>query len=365
MGILKLNEIPRSLDEVSQEWVEMALLGDRGGDVTLPSFRLEPLEANNSTTARLVFADRPRSLPLPSSLVLKLCPEGHGFLGASEPNYYVRDYIGLTAGPIVECYGTVGSLAATSQSVGNGYAIFLEDLGRDYTDNKRTEPDAAHAANLGHALGQLHSHHWGPDADPEGPHDLEAEFQRFLSHVSGGIEPIFADLGDELDPSSRARLTRAFIDDADRMVGRAMDGNGLTLVHGDPNPTNVLSTHAASGNGPPLYLIDRQPFEWSLRLWLGASDLVYAAAPFWPEEHRRALQHTLMDSYHRTLLENGVRSYSWEDLLEDWKSCACMAAFTAIEWGSDPTSLKEMKWLWERQLHRALVLLEDCDAGFE
>jgi hypothetical protein len=42
-----------------------------------------------------------------------------------------------------------------------------------------------------------------------------------------------------------------------------------------------------------------------------------------------------------------------------------MAAATAVEWGNDPGALKDMKWLWERQLKRALALLEDCDAGRE
>lgn len=41
-----------------------------------------------------------------------------------------------------------------------------------------------------------------------------------------------------------------------------------------------------------------------------------------------------------------------------------MAALKAIEWGCDPASLKEMKWLWERQLKRSLALLEDCYIGF-
>ena len=357
------NQFPRNLDDVSQEWVEMALLGDAGGDAALPSFRLEPLDANNSTTARLVFARQPRNLPIPQTLFLKICPEGHGFLGASEPYYYRRDYVGLTSGPIPECFAAVGTFGATSESVGKGYAIFLEDLSPDYTDNKKTEPDKKHAALLGRALAQLHSFHWGSSADPEGPHDLEADFQRFLSHVSLGLEPIIEVLGAELDTSSRSRLEKAFCDDADRMLRRALAGNGLTLVHGDPNPTNVLTSNAPGGNRPPLFLIDRQPFDWSLRLWLGASDLVYAAVPYWPVEHRRALQHTLLASYHQTLLENGVCSYSWEDLLEDWKICVCIAAFTAIEWGSDPVSLKEVKWLWERQLQRALVALKDCDAG--
>lgn len=136
------------------------------------------------------------------------------------------------------------------------------------------------------------------------------------------------------------------------------------IVNSDPNPTNVLTCKMPGQHRQPLYLLDRQPFSWSLRLWLAASDLVYAAVPFWPVEHWRRLQLTLLAQYYKTLLANGVQSYTWDDLLRDWEICACMAAFAAIKWGCDPASLKEMKWLWKRQLRRALVLLEDVDAGF-
>lgn len=355
------NLIPSSLKEVSQSWLERVL----HDGLQMPAFNLQPIDANNSSTARLVFADDPPTERIPQSCILKLCPAGHEFLGASEVNYYNRDYAGLSNAPIPRCYHAVWTDLAISRSIGQGYALFLEDLGPNYTDHKMIEPVDTHARDLGRALGQLHAHHWGGNGDPEGPHDLKSDFSRFLSHVTKGLEPILDELGDTLDDSSRARLVKVFDTDADRMLQRAMAGNGLALIHGDPNPTNVLTSNAQHESRPPLFLIDRQPFEWSLRLWLGASDLVYAAVPFWPEGHRRALQKTLLLSYHEQLLANGVRTYSLSDLRDDWKICACMAAFTAIEWGSDPRSLKDMRWLWERQLRRALMFLEDSDADTE
>lgn len=185
-----------------------------------------------------------------------------------------------------------------------------------------------------------------------------------MAHVSQGLDPILAELGDTLSPAWRKRLIKAFTEDSAHMLDRVMDGNGLTLVHGDPNPTNVLTRHKGTGQGQPLYLIDRQPFKWSLRLWLGASDLVYCAVPFWPEDLRRSLQKSVLQGYHQALVVNGIETYSWDDLQTDWRLCACMAAFTAIEWGSDPVSLKSMKWPWGRQPNRALLFLEDCDAAF-
>jgi hypothetical protein len=339
--------------------LEQALFGGS----PLPAFDLQKVDANNSSTARLIFADDPPVPHIPRSCILKLCPAGHEFLGASEVNYYSRDYVGLPDAPIPVCYQALWAGGATAQSMGQSYALFLEDLTADHTDHKQIEPVESHAAKLGHALGQLHAYRWGCSADPEGPHNLQSDFSRFLAHVSKGLEPILDELGDTLDVASRARLINVFDTDADRMLQRALSGKGLTLVHGDPNPTNVLTSKSPHKKRPPLYLIDRQPFQWSLRLWLGASDLVYAVVPFWPEGHRRALQKTLLLRYHQALLANGVQSYSLQDLQDDWEVSACMAAFTAIEWGADPASLKDMKWLWEKQLRRALSFLQDCDAG--
>jgi len=351
--------MPRSIADVSQSWLEFVLNdGSR-----LPAFEIRPINANNSSAGRLLFADDPPTRVVPRSCFLKLCPAGHDFLGASEVNYYNRDYAGLSDAPIPKCYHAVWASGTTTQSIGQGYALFLEDLSADYTDNKLLDPTGTHAARLGYALGRLHSYRWGHSADPEGPHDLKSDFERYLAHVSKGLEPVLHELGDRLDAPSRARLTKVFDTDADSMLQRAIAGHGLTLVHGDPNPTNVLTCAAPLNDRPSLFLIDRQPFHWSLRLWLGASDLVYATVPFWSEEHRRAHQKTLLESYHKTLLELGVSGYSFEDLREDWQLCACMAAFTAIEWGADPASLRNMKWLWEMQLRRALVFIEDCERG--
>ena len=84
------------------------------------------------------------------------------------------------------------------------------------------------------------------------------------------------------------------------MLQRITGGGGLTLLHGDPNPTNVLT-----GLTPlqPLYLIDRQPFPWTCRQGLGAADLIHAATPYWPPDVRRALEAPLLESYRATLLE--------------------------------------------------------------
>ena len=348
--------LPQSLDDIDRTWVQSILTDPDLLTHDMPSFTLEPLDAQCSTLARMVLGGDLTGSPFPRSMILKLCPDGLAFLGASEPNYYCRDYVTLAHAPLVQCHGLAAPDLATPESLGAGYALVLEDLGDTHSDNKFIKPDARHATRLADALARLHAHRWGRDADPDGPHDLPAEMERFLAHVAQGLGPIIDASGGDLGPSERQRLERLFTHDAPQMLQRARQGGGLTLLHGDPNPTNVLT-----GLTPlqPLYLIDRQPFPWTCRQGLGAADLIHAATPYWPPDVRRALEAPLLESYHATLLEAGVTGFTPADLREDWRVSAPMAAFTALEWGSNPHDLWAMKWLWEKQLHRALALLGD------
>ena len=51
----------------------------------------------------------------------------------------------------------------------------------------------------------------------------------------------------------------------------------------------------------PIYIIDRQPFNWSLTTWLGAYDLAYALVLDWPTELRRQCELPILARYHARL----------------------------------------------------------------
>ena len=360
------DDVPESLEAVDADWVTGVLRAHGHETSAITGLHIEPLGAENSSVARLHLSGVTDRSPLPPTLFLKLCPSGHGFLGASEQAYYTRDYTGLSDAPIVLCHAAVGRRdIAMADSVGSGYALLLADLTTGFSDNKHIEPSDAHAASLGRALGKLHAHRWGRDADPEGPHDLNADFDRCLAHVSLGLAPVLDALGDTIDAGGRKRLQRVFEADVGRLRARALQGAGLTLVHGDPNPTNVLTppTPDDRGNRQPLFLIDRQPFDWSLRLWLGASDLVLASVPYWSVAARRARERALLRGYHAALAADGVTNYPWDTLIDDWRACLSHAVLVAVDWGTDPATLDGMRRLWEAQLRRALAALEDWDWG--
>ncbi|MEZ4767875.1 MAG: glycosyltransferase [Caldilineales bacterium] len=104
----------------------------------------------------------------------------------------------------------------------------------------------------------------------------------------------------------------------------AQDAVGFALIHGDLNCTNIMVPQAGDR---PVYVIDRQPFDWSLTTWLGVYDLAYAMVVDWPSELRRRWEIPILQRYHACLIERGVRGYSWERLFDDYRLCAAMGVY--------------------------------------
>jgi hypothetical protein len=129
---------------------------------------------------------------------------------------------------------------------------------------------------------------------------------------------MLADLGVSLEESEKAALFEVFDQHAAKMIERTQDSQGFALVHGDPNPGNVLSP---LGEGK-TYLVDRQPFDWSLTTWLGVSDVAYMMVHWWPPELRRRFELQVLSAYHQTLIAQGVVGYAWTQLLADYKLSA-------------------------------------------
>jgi thiamine kinase-like enzyme len=126
----------------------------------------------------------------------------------------------------------------------------------------------------------------------------------------------------------------------------------MCLVHGDVNPGNILAPRAEPGR---IYLIDRQPFDWSLIAWLGVSDLAYLLCSFWPEETRRRFELPILRHYHAALAARGVAGYSWERLWDDYRLCAVQSVYVAVEWCVLAEDRERMRWLWTLELRRAMA----------
>jgi hypothetical protein len=312
-----------------------------GGEVV--AVAAEHLGGTWSQTIRL----RPRygaGAAGPASLVLKLVGGDHAVFDRSEVDYYTRDYAGLAV-PLPRCHH------AAYREAPRGYHLLLDDLAPSHDVGWDAAP-ARWAAPLADAVARLHAARWGePSLAAIGAARPErAALTRYLDHVQGGLAPLLDLTATTLPPGWRAALVTTFDRLPDVLAGRA--AGPLTLIHGDLNPGNLLVARDPT-DPHPLYLIDRQPFDWSLRVWTGAWDLAYPMVLFWEPAERRRWQDVVLDRYRRGLADAGI-AITAADLRRDYQLAIAQCLAHAVEWLVVPADRTEKRWLWELQLARAM-----------
>jgi len=143
------------------------------------------------------------------------------------------------------------------------------------------------------------------------------------------------------------------------MIERTLDVNGFTLIHGDPGEQNILVPRQSDR---PVYIIDRQPFDWALTTWLGVYDLAYAIVLDWPIDLRRQCEMPILERYHAQLIENGVRDYSWQQLYDDYRLCVAMCVYVATEYCRGGVNERWIHTLLA-MLQRSLTACDDLDGS--
>lgn len=346
-----------ALEQVTPAWLTGAL--SRSGALTrgaVVSFAVGGGKGNWSTNARLeVTYSADAQGTRPARLFLKMVDaydEEEPF-DDSEVTFYTRDYVDVPDAPLLRCYD-----AAWSPELMR-YHILLDDVSATHVEARGQEPTLEYGLALAEALATLHARWWGAAglAAASAPiHDVD-HIRRFVAIAQPGVEHILARLDESLQPHWPALLHELFDRHPQAMIRRTSDPNGFTLIHGDTGLGNILVPH---GGHRPLYLIDRQPFNWSLTTWLGAYDLAYALVLDWPSELRRQCEIPILERYHARLVANGVRGYSWQQLWDDYRLCAAMGAYVAVEYCRGGVN---MRWFdeWLTMLQRALTACDDLD----
>jgi hypothetical protein len=291
---------------------------------------------NWSSNARLVltYSDSAQG-QCPAHLFLKMVNTNTGdgeFFLPSEVTYYTRDYIDLPDAPLVRCYDGAYDPAQ------NRYHLLLGDMSATHRAAYDLVPTLAHGQALAEGLAIMHTHWWGPACLQQigaAVHDA-AHLRRFVAIGEPGIPHVHTHFGSKLKSHWPATIEQIFAALPHRLAARAQDKTHFTLLHGDPNPGNMLVPKVGER---PLYLIDQQPFDWSITTWSGAYDLAYVMALYWESDLRRELETPVLRHYHHTLTEHGVQGYTWEQLFDDYRLCVALMVPVAVEYmrdGGDP-----------------------------
>jgi hypothetical protein len=218
-------------------------------------------------------------------------------------------------------------------------------------------PTLGYGLALAEGLAALHAHWWGAERRAEAGEPIHdaAHIRRFVAIAEPGAAHIVNDFSHELKPHWPNALRRLFATHAERLAARAREASGFSLVHGDAGDANILVPR--DGN-QPLYLIDRQPFNWSLTTWLGVYDLAYAMVLDWPVETRRQLEEPVLRHYHACLRQRGVAGYGWDQLFADYRLSAETCVTIAVEYCRGGVN---ERWVpvWLPMLQRALTACDE------
>lgn len=268
-------------------------------------------------------------------------------------NYYKRDYVGVAGAPLVRCYD-----AAYSEQL-KRYHLLLDDLSQTHIESAEKPPTLEFGLALADGLAALHAHWWGAArlAQAGAPiHDAE-HIRRFIQIAEPGAGHILNRFSTELKPHWPETIRALFAKHPRLLIERARDDRGFTLIHGDTGSSNILVPRDADR---PLYIIDRQPFDWSLTTWLGVYDLAYAMVLDWEVETRRQFETPVLRRYHAQLIQKGVSGYSWERLWDDYRLCAAMGVYIAVEYCRGGVN---ERWIpaWLPMLQRSLTACDDLD----
>ena len=341
--------------QVTAEWLTSVLR--RCGALTRGEVvSIEPLrqQGNWSSSASLLiqYSDGAQG-QLPDRLFLKMVDTDLGdgeWFGNSEVTYYTRDYIDVKDAPLLRCYS-----AGYSQEA-QRYHLLLQDVSQTHLEADEKPFTLESGMALAEALATLHARWWGRKRLAQAGAAMHSpeHVRQFVDIAAPGVEHILSQYAHELKPHWQALLRTIFARHPQVMVQRLQDPRGFTIIHGDVGVGNVLAPRQGDR---PIYIIDRQPFNWSLTVWLGVYDLAYAIVLDWDSALRRQHELAVLQRYHEHLLKNGVADYAWEQLLYDYKLCAVMGVYIATEYCRGGVN-EDRVHAWLPMLQRALTA---CD----
>src|SRR5215207_3092604 len=196
----------------------------------------------------------------PTSLFLKMVRtdlDDDESFSNSEVRYYTRDYVDVPDAPLIRCHNAVYSAAD------HAYHLLLDDVSATHVEATRRPPTVEYALALADGLAAMHARWWGADrlATARQPIHDEAHVHHFVDIAAPGVPHVLGHCTSELATHWPDLINQVIARHPAAMIERTRNSDGFTIIHGDPGCTNILIPRRGSR---PLYLIDGQPFDWSL-----------------------------------------------------------------------------------------------------
>jgi hypothetical protein len=216
-------------------------------------------------------------------------------------------------------------------------------------------PSERHCELCVEALAELHAFWWEhPDLGVKvGELFDEQSLRKLIAQLEEALSGFITLLGDCLSPPRRRALG-----DALRFVPafwqrRLTSTKRNTLIHGDAHQWNIM--HPKDTVKGRALLID---LATTNRIRPPTNDPAYMMALKWYPERRTLMEESLLRRYHASLVERGVRDYSWEDCRLDYRYSVISHLFMPVfQWagGEIPATV------WWHNFERIAEAYKDLD----
>jgi len=274
--------------------------------------------------------DAEPQLQLPSKLLLKVpFPESTAALNMGRDEIAVYRVLteAMEDPPVVRCFDAV--YAANSHRS----HLLLEDLSDTHFQPPiPVPPSLRHCELCVETLAQFHAFWWEHALLGTKIGELfnEASLKELGNLLSRALSDFIEFMGDGLSPARRRAYEHGIKLLPEFWNRRLMSVKRNTLIHGDAHLWNFL--HPKDVLKGRAYLID---LATSNRIRPPTNDLAYMMALQWFPERRALMEQSLLKHYHAVLVAHGVKDYSWEDCLLDYRYSIVTHLFTPVlQWHS-------------------------------
>jgi Ecdysteroid kinase-like family len=323
------------------------VLGDaRVCDVAVASSR--PTLLSQITRLRLTYDSAAPDAP--ATVILKTgLPERAGDrwnAGRQEVAFYAQVASAMPARLVPRCF------EAHWDADTNAWRLLLEDLTDTHViaTTWPLPPTMEQCESILRARARFHAAWWDdPRLGTEVGTWLDSEamarqLQTFAEKFASFVDRV----GDRL-PRERRDLYERLLAAAPRLNARYHSHRNLTIIHGDAHVWNSFLPRDGEGG-------DVRLFDWDTwRIDTGTDDLAYMMAMHWYPDHRRRAERALLDRYHATLVEHGVRGYDRGAIDDDYRLSALWLITTPVFQAS--VSIPPV--IWWNNLERIWLAVDD------
>ncbi len=313
-------EIPHSPADLSANWLTKALQYGHAIDTGVVSeFEYSPLEAGKGfyrQIVRLKLTYDPPELDGPRTMIAKFSSSNPEMRQRSntkasyerEVRFY-QEVAKESPLPVPRCYYADVDLESGL------HVLLLEDLVLAHSGSRTKGCSQTEARIAIHHIARFHAHWWeNPRLDsfhwlagaPGVPRDAE------LAHLREQLWPAFLRKVSKPLPDEVMEIGELLGEYNGRIVRHLFTKKPKTLLHADYHPENLMFD--ATGEGT-FFVVD-----WQLvKHGRGIFDVAYFLSQNLVSEDRQAIEMNLLHDYLRSLDDYGVRNYSMDDAMSDYR----------------------------------------------